>query len=1390
MRNKFFTKTVVPCWHYVLSHYDYKRKSKKQKTLLFIFSLFLFLVSRFQPLAQTFSAIYTVTSTTAVNPSGTRPVGSTQSYSQTYNTAKQLTSGNKAILTLNGYAGYRITGFRFQMRSNTSSGAGNMNVTVGSTSIFSIPTSAFNTANWNNAYSANYVNLNRIPSTLYTIGAGESVVIEINATTNSLYIQEFEVLYELAAAPCSVAVNPSNATINSCVSVLSDLSWTHSTCYDEYLVVAKPGTITSTPSGNGSAYTANATYGSGTAFDGGFIVYKGNLNSASITGLTAGTNYEFKIFARRGTDWSSGITAYCTPSSGPCLDEALQSTSAPSGWLDTNITYGVNYAEFTSYNGSITTTAVAFPSTLTFDLARSSNSTAKTLNVRVSTTSATSGFTTLATYTHSNTVSGGSVLCTVDLSAYSAFPTVYIQFEKVSSTTSPWRLYNVKVMCNSSAPSCNLPSYLEFSESSFAPVEQNVIPSFDIALACSSGINSACNDGNITLTTTGCGLSGTLIKPVNSGIAIFDDIKFLRSAQANIVFEATYSGSCGSNLTGTSVSFTVNNPPATPTINVLKDMDFSTNTMPWNYTIGTPITVGTGGSNGTDVVGVVTLAGNSFLRKSYSVNNSSGERGSTNTITFDNVSINPAHQHELYLKVASLDDNGLTSNSNGGGADINEDLILEISLDGGNTWMHTFTQVGGANKMFKFNASPQVTIAHNAGISYTGNTSDFKILIPVGISNLSFRVTATNNRIQEIWGIDDILLHEIVPPLGSYNPLPTINVASPIIVCPGTSAIPSITVSNNVGATTYQWNANADISNLTVSNPTITPSANNQVYTLVVTDAQNCKDSNSVTFIYPAGNVGEWKGYIDEDWFDCRNWGAGLVPDSSTHVVITAGAHNPCVISDTSSFVSGVANAYANSIQVDYPNLYLKSHALNNVHLYVKTDVNIGANGSIIAPLLDGSNITLKGNWTNNNASVNSSNYLGEVRFVSNYVQSILGVSGTEEFYSLYLQNPTFISLLSDVNASKMYMDANIKTNSKLFTLGNSNVYTSNLNYVSGYIDGKMRRYVDMASYALHDNYFPLGNTSFETRTVQLQFSSGGATGYIDAEYISSAMGGNGIPISMANSGGFGSDINMSESDGYWEIVPDASVSLFQTTPYTLYLSEEGYTNLSNPAAATIIKRDDIFSNWQALGNHLNGSNSNSVYTLGRSGLLGFSHFGFGYPDNPLPVTLASFNVNCNKGEVELNWTTSQESNSEYFVVQASKDAVNYVDLEKVIAAGNSNTLLNYKSSYINRDAYTYWRLKQVDYNLDFEIFAPKFLNCPYEEPKCSVIQMNGSLQLISPDSEQFTWEIFNTNGKIVYVSKVSGKTYVDVWNQLAAGIYYIKANGVNRAEVFKIVKL
>lgn len=99
----------------------------------------------------------------------------------------------------------------------------------------------------------------------------------------------------------------------SSASSSSVLTWVNPVCYDEILIVAALASNTGTPTGNGSAYTGNLAYGSGTALGNGFVVYKGSTSSQTVTGLTDGTQYFFKYFTRRGNTWTSGTEVDATP---------------------------------------------------------------------------------------------------------------------------------------------------------------------------------------------------------------------------------------------------------------------------------------------------------------------------------------------------------------------------------------------------------------------------------------------------------------------------------------------------------------------------------------------------------------------------------------------------------------------------------------------------------------------------------------------------------------------------------------------------------------------------------------------------------------------------------------------------------------------------------------------------------------------------------------------------------------------------------------------------------------------------------------------------------------------------------------------------------------------
>jgi hypothetical protein len=95
----------------------------------------------------------------------------------------------------------------------------------------------------------------------------------------------------------------------------SVLNWTApANCYDEILIVARVNTLTGgTPSDDGSAYTANLVYESGSAFPGGgYVVYKGSTAPQTVTGLANGLTYYFTFFTRKGKEWSVGLTRSVT----------------------------------------------------------------------------------------------------------------------------------------------------------------------------------------------------------------------------------------------------------------------------------------------------------------------------------------------------------------------------------------------------------------------------------------------------------------------------------------------------------------------------------------------------------------------------------------------------------------------------------------------------------------------------------------------------------------------------------------------------------------------------------------------------------------------------------------------------------------------------------------------------------------------------------------------------------------------------------------------------------------------------------------------------------------------------------------------------------------------
>jgi hypothetical protein len=103
----------------------------------------------------------------------------------------------------------------------------------------------------------------------------------------------------------------------------------------------------------------------------------------------------------------------------------------------------------------------------------------------------------------------------------------------------------------------------------------------------------------------------------------------------------------------------------------------------------------------------------------------------------------------------------------------------------------------------------------------------------------------------------------------------------------------------------------------------------------------------------------------------------------------------------------------------------------------------------------------------------------------------------------------------------------------------------------------------------------------------------------------------------------------------------------------------------------------------------------------------GFSEFWLHGTESgyPLPVELASFRATAVNDEfIRLNWTTLTEVNNDGFEIQRSLDGINFTKIAWV--EGNGTTTA--KQEYVLNDkeaakGVNYYRLKQIDYNGDFE---------------------------------------------------------------------------------------
>ncbi len=86
--------------------------------------------------------------------------------------------------------------------------------------------------------------------------------------------------------------------------------------------------------------------------------------------------------------------------------------------------------------------------------------------------------------------------------------------------------------------------------------------------------------------------------------------------------------------------------------------------------------------------------------------------------------------------------------------------------------------------------------------------------------------------------------------------------------------------------------------------------------------------------------------------------------------------------------------------------------------------------------------------------------------------------------------------------------------------------------------------------------------------------------------------------------------------------------------------------------------------------------------------------------NNPLPISLISFNATLSNDKVLLEWKTAQEQNNKSFTIEKSTDGTHFTFFGKMNGNGTSSLTHNYQMiDYTPCDGVSYYRLSQTDYD-------------------------------------------------------------------------------------------
>lgn len=587
---------------------------------------------------------------------------------------------------------------------------------------------------------------------------------------------------------------------------------------------------------------------------------------------------------------------------------------------------------------------------------------------------------------------------------------------------------------------------------------------------------------------------------------------------------------------------------------------------------------------------------------------------------------------------------------------------------------------------------------------------------------------------------------------------------------------------------------------------------------------------------------GLWRGAINTDWFECKNWDDARIPDITTPVEINATAIRHCYVGISPGLNPGGTATCASLWQhfsgsdviktlsvwdnsaLQVAGLFkventtsngLTDQVMANATLSVgSVELNgsgPGATNTMLQATAGGGQINASGNLTIGfgsrlglqagppnagtlNLGGNFINQEDELHFLDVYStvvlngtvdQYIQNANSGEYFYDLRINKPSGDVYLTAPILVRHELDLTqgrmFSSTAALPTLmnGASAVGTSDASFVHGPIQ----------RIGNTDFTFPVGKGN-SYRPVAVSGITGGVGGAFTGEYFNASAQDN-----------IGWDhqwpqINHVSDCEYWRIdrsagSPNARVTLSWDDPESCIVDNLPTLRTAYWSESTLPPQWIDRGAFNVTGNNTAGTLSTTLVESLFAQSANYWTLASESTNNPLPVELLSFTATAGGGVVDLQWSTASELNNDHFTVERSADASAYRVINQVAGAGNSQSIIHYAD--VDRtplSGWSYYRLRQTDLDGTSTLsqVVPVFFSGKTGTTP-TVLYQDDELYVLHNFPVGSSLEVIDPAGRVVGTSTLTTGGLAPLpLGHLSRGVYLIRLTDGNRTASTRLV--